>query len=329
MSKIFGIDVGNYATKSCNTSIISGYGVSSRPPFTGEEDCLFMNDKYYFLKSESFNYDADKTKDNRCVILTLFSIAEEILYVIKKANINYKDKVQEEISKIHDVTIAVGLPPLLLPTLKEATRKCYENFFADGDVKFRYKGYDFCLSMSKLYIFPQGASLVYQTFEDEILEKKYGNYIVVDIGGVTMDIIGFREDGKTPAPERCFTELSGSIKMYTTIRSKILSAYSINLTNSQIEDVLKGKPTGLDKNLDVKNAVIEYARDWTKEMIIDKCVENGIDFKSMPVVFMGGTSMLLHNFLEDKTFDIGSLHTYVTDTNANAKGYKLFARVLG
>ena len=153
MAKIFGIDVGNYGTKSYNTNLISGYKTSDKPPFTGAKDCLFMNGKYYYITSESFNYDENKTKDNRCVILTLFSIAEEILYSIKQKNINYENLIQEEITKVHDIVIAVGLPPLMMPAHEESTRKCYENFFANRDVTFSYKGYEFCLNITVKFIY--------------------------------------------------------------------------------------------------------------------------------------------------------------------------------
>lgn len=324
MSKIFGTDVGNYGTKSYDTNIISGFKVSDKPPFTGEHDCLIMDGKYYYITSESFNYDEDKTKDNRCVILTLFSIAEQILFDIKKKNINYDDLIQKEIDKVHDVVIAVGLPPLLKATHEKETIECYEKFFANGDVSFVYKGYKFCLNMERIFVFPQGAPLVFLKYEDDIMNKKYGNYVIVDIGGVTMDIISFAEDGMTPSPERCSTTKSGSLMMYNDIKRRILSDYSITLTNDKIEAVLGDKPNMI--KTEVKEAIKNCCREWVRDKIINACVQNGIDFETSPIVFIGGTSILLRPYIEE--MGLSEYHTYIDDVHVNAKGYRIYAKAL-
>ena len=74
---IAGIDVGNYDTKTQNTSIPSGYtGPLTEKPI-GDEYLKF-NGKYYVPSFERFAYEKDKTRTERCIILSLFALANEI-----------------------------------------------------------------------------------------------------------------------------------------------------------------------------------------------------------------------------------------------------------
>ena len=96
---IIGVDVGNYNTKSQNTVIPSGYeGPFLEATILGgyERGNLKWNGLYYIHSSKRLPYLADKTKDDRCIILTLMSISKEILLRTEKEGMSH-DEIQAAI----------------------------------------------------------------------------------------------------------------------------------------------------------------------------------------------------------------------------------------
>ncbi|MBR6327423.1 MAG: hypothetical protein IKR60_00920, partial [Alphaproteobacteria bacterium] len=150
------------------------------------KNILEYNGKYYVTNIDKrLAYKIDKTENDQCLILTLFSIAEEILYTLRR---DYKMKyAQEEINSIKEIKLGVGLPPGHFNNYVRKLNKYYTEKMGEG-ISFKYCNYSFNFKLSKIRIFPQDFIAFFKNKMIDI-PKDYDNYYIIGIGGGTVDII--------------------------------------------------------------------------------------------------------------------------------------------
>lgn len=313
MKRILGIDVGNSDIKSVNTSFPSGYTAYSVKPAMSNKYLLYK-DKYYVLTPNRKPYREDKTEDGRCIIFTLISIAEEILYSCKDMT---REEIQTKIDKIHELTLGIGLPPAHMTHLKDKTYAFYLKEFENG-IDFEYNGFVFSFKLHNLYVFPQNYSAAV-TIKNSSIIGKYNKYYVVDLGGITADVICM-VNGE-PIIEEVDSKNIGMLNLYENVIKRVRQETGINVDQNCVESVLKNEPTALKENViqSIKNGC--YA--WS-EYILDELSQSGIEFQAYPVVFFGGGTKALKQFMEKS--DLLGVHEFITDTHANARGYQILAK---
>lgn len=74
---LISIDNGNYAVKTPNFSFINGITEHSVEPPLADE-LLEYKGAFYTLSSTRMPYMRDKTRDDRCFVLSLFAIGKEL-----------------------------------------------------------------------------------------------------------------------------------------------------------------------------------------------------------------------------------------------------------
>lgn len=300
-----GIDVGNSDTKSPHTSIPSGIeSYTARPSMAKEY--LFYNGIYYIPTYERA-YLLDKTSSPTAFILTLFSIGKEIVSRLDKVS----DK-QAEIDKIDSINLGVGLPPGHLK-LGDATKQYYRKQFGDG-VVFEYCGYRFHLKLNFLQVSPQGYAAA-TTNRKIMIPSTFSTYTIVDIGGITVDIIPIING--TPNPNKCDSIEIGILRMFDGLATKINNEKQFVLDYNIIQGLLLGNPTILPD--EIKKEAFHYAEEWTGR-ILNTIRQRGFDFNTTPFVFMGGGSKLLKRYISKNPLVIKA--EYITNPNANAIGYQ-------
>ena len=307
-----GVDVGNYDTKTQNCTIPSGYSeYSVRPEIA--TNILEYGGKYYVPDiSERMPYIADKTADNRCLILTLLGIANEI---IKSAEIKDKKHIQQQIDQIREIKLGVGLPPGHFSKQKEHLEEYYHQYL-DGNVKFKYKKYDFCIRMVKLHVFPQDFVAIYKN-ESCKLAAAAKRYYIVGIGGGTVDVVPVIE-GK-PNANMCFSLPLGTRIMYNQIAADIQRQYGEMLDENLVEDVLKGDFSVLSD--EIKDLIHKDAKKHF-DNILNDCIQRGVKLNLYPTIFFGGGCVLLEEFINTNEMLHGP--EIIRDVRANAKAYARF-----
>ncbi len=314
-----GIDVGNFDVKSPNTTIPSGYTEYDVLPAITEE-YLEYNGKYYVPSQRRFNYKEDKTDSERCLILSLLSIAQELRY---KAYRSLSGKSTSEtdlaakIKKYDTIALGAGLPPQDWQKAKK-TKEYYEKHLSRG-IEFSYCGIPYGFDMNYCALFPQGwAAIITNPYYDEI--RKYNKFVAIDIGGGTMDIVPFVNG--LPATSDVITDNSGSLYMYKEIIKNVRTNFSLTLEESDIEAILMNQPTVLPDQ--IRKYIIEQTEKWTNDNIIDFAISNGINFKTTPSVFLGGTSKQLERYI--KKNDLVKNTYFLCDPRLNARGYAVLVK---
>ena len=168
---ILGIDVGNSDTKSQNTIFPSGYEgpYSFQPSFSS--DCLKFEGKYYTPSDERLFYLQDKTVDERCIILTLISIAKELILQFSASPDAERTSIQKSISEIRHIALGAGLPVAHYKKKYIENLLAYYQRYMGSGITFSYNDYCFSFIMDACRIFPQGgAAAVWMKAKGE--EKK-------------------------------------------------------------------------------------------------------------------------------------------------------------
>lgn len=314
---IIGIDVGNYDTKTQNTSTPTGYEgpFSEKPPIAGEY--LAVNGKYYIPTKTRFNYEKDKTQSERCIILSLFAIAKEIFY---RASSTKKDLSHENIQKLikntQEIGIGVGLPPAHYTSVRLTSLIEYYRKYLGKGLKFEWNDYQFDIVMKTCKVYPQGAAGAIDP--ENTYRKDFPTYFVVDIGGYTVDVLKYvndQLDGNWSSKEE------GIITMYDDIIDKTMVNYDMTLDGSLLEDVLMNR-----KNV-IPDDVVKFIKDKTKQHadnIVDLVRQLGVEFKAYPTLFLGGGSLLLEPYILQNKIINPKAVLFLSDPCANAKGYAKF-----
>lgn len=309
-----GVDVGNYDTKTQNCTIASGYKRYDTKPEIATK-ILEYNGSYYVPDiSERMPYVADKTQNDQCLILTLFGIAEELIYTAKKAikdGETATDSVQAEIDKYKHIKLGIGLPPGHFSSLSHKTLDYY-NERLSGEINISYKKYRFSFVIDTTRVYPQDFVAVFKNKESEIAKKK--RYYIVGIGGGTVDVIPVINGD--PDVNNCFSLESGTRVMYRKICADVQRSYGEMLDESLVEDVLRNEETILDDNI---KALIKENAEKHYADIINGCIQQGVKLSLYPVVFFGGGALLLKEYItSDKKMKNPEI---IADTHANAKAY--------
>lgn len=295
------VDHGNRNMKTEQFTFTSGLVESNSRPALGEY--MHYNGRYYALTEQRIPYMRDKTVDDRFFILTLFGIAMEA----EKQALCQNDAVLQ-------VELPVGLPPKHYGALY----KKFQGYFSGrGQQRFLYKGKPYAVEITHAAAFPQdyaAAMTIYPAI------SAYTKVVTVDIGGFTLDYLLIRS-GK-PDLSACDSLEKGVITLYNRVISRINSEHDILLEEADVDRIIRNEKT--DYGLPVLKTVQEMTRTYVDDLL-GTFRERGIDLKTGCVVFIGGGSLLLREYLEGSD-KIGH-SVFIEDIGANAKGYGLLYQI--
>lgn len=224
--------------------------------------------------------DLIKINDPKSQILTYTSIAE----AMKK-----KGKSNE------DIALIVGLPSGQHEALKKELRESLLN----KEVKIMLDFKEYYYKIAKVLVMAQCSGYF-------LIEDLEGEYLVFDFGGMTLDVTHF-SNGQ-PGEKHSYPV--GSKKLYGKITADLLNK-GVNYENYRAEEAIK------TKKITTKNGEVDY----DPSVVINNHIEDAIDlvkndfpYDNMKRIWIGGTSMLLKEWLVGENVKEDGLY-------ANAKIY--------
>jgi len=292
---LIAIDHGNSAIKTSRFQFCSGLTDHlTRPPLA--EDIIEYDGRFWTLSNTRIAYKRDKTRDNRFFILSLFAIVKELA-------------AAGPLKPLNTIDLAVGLPPEHYGNLRDGFARYFKK---TCPVHLTYNDTKLCITIRHVFVYPQayaavvpqGARLAQQPL-----------LFIVDIGGMTTDVLLLRS-GK-PDLEFCRSLETGIITMQNQLIGKVNSLHDMIIEDGHIAAVLRGGETILPAEV---QQTIRAAAQRHADTILDKLRELQVDLRSNPAVFIGGGALLLREHLER----VGKAE-FITETNANAVGYKMLA----
>ncbi len=321
-----GVDVGNSRTKSAHTEFISGYTQYEHEQLLANKSLYYKNKYYAETLDSPFPYVEDKRENDQCLILTLFSIAKEIIWRVKDSGrcANH-EMMQEEIRKYDNLNLAVGLPPGHFKQAQDL-KDFYLNALS-GKTTFKYGRYEFSFNTNKVAIYAQGLSAaVVSTDANKGLSipKNTAKYYVFDIGGYTFDMIPIIAG--EPDSANIHSEPLGVRPICEKIAGHIQTTMGHTYDEYIIENVIKESRNGNSLTYvpdDVKREILNYAQIYANRLI-DKAIQCGFTVNYNPILYVGGGSLLLKTFLQNNS-KVG-YSEWIESSNANAIAYEEYMK---
>jgi len=289
---IIGFDNGYQFGKTANLMFDNGVFPLGKVEPSIREHSLKYERKYYKVAEGRAAITEDKVSDENARLLTMVAIAKELS--------------AEGITKA-DVILAVGLPFSDFGREKKGLIQYYEQ---KPMLKYEFEGVRYNITISKVFVFPQCYSAISQR-----LGNMKKDYLVVDIGSKTTDVIYIR-DG-LPVESKSITIERAMVKWIRQIQASLQVQYGKNIPENEILKVILKQSSSLPKTYinHIRSGIIEQI-----EALILELEEREYDLTYTNVIYVGGGAVAVKNFTEQK-----ENIAYDCDILANAKGYEFLA----
>ncbi|WP_148206872.1 ParM/StbA family protein [Natranaerobius thermophilus] len=223
--------------------------------------------------------ELDKTRDKAYKVLAYSLIALAI----------EKNKDQMERDKEFPIINLVTNYPLNI--YNGQTKEQFEEFLKTSDFIHVFVNREHKLFWLKnCTVFPQTVPVSYanpSAFKNQIKG-------IVDIGGMTTQ--GVILDSFNIIPSSRFTENLGCLNLYNKVRKALNSYFTVNIQDYEMPTIIKnGLRVNTKKSLEIIDEII---RDHIKE-IQNAMTVNNWNEENIPIMFTGGGSLLLREYLEE------------------------------
>ena len=289
---IIGIDHGYGFIKTAHTEFVTGIAYFDDKPAT-QNNCILYNGKYCVVGGTRQPVMIDKTENDNYYIMTLAAIAKE-MELIKTTKAK--------------VTLCAGLP---LQYFSTQQKKFAEYLKKNKTVKFQFEDKNYGIEIEKVMLFPQGLAAVSSLSSVDF----NGTVYLIDIGSNTIEIVPL-VNGEPNMNELNTLALAGVIKAYKMVNKAIAPIYNIELSETQIMDVILDRKSTLPdaaRNI-VENALKEYSK-----LIVDSLLEHQISIQLSKCVFIGGGATVIKKY--SNLTSLPNIN-FVDEIHANAIGYE-------
>lgn len=287
---LLGVDVGYHSTKTHKGDVI--LSAISKKTNTLCNNKIIVDGQNYNLGYGLMTSDMDKIDSDINKVMSLYMMAK------------YNSR---------ETLLALGLPVGQYEHQKDRLR---ETVLSYNQSKVKYNGEDYRVNIKDVIVTPQGIAALYT------LSNLYGDYIVIDIGGGTIDIsyVSFSVSGAQIIKTE--TLYKGTRTVYTDILNAVNNEYQLKLTEQhQAEKLIKVglHVDGVQKDLSIIKPVLqEYVDSVTDD------IKTRYPYRTTPIYLVGGGAELLYNPLTKR---LPTVNKIVNAQFANAVGSYNLGRV--
>ena len=291
-SYVIGFDDGYQFGKTANALFDNGVYEMGKVEPSVKEHSLKYERKYYKVGEGRAAITEDKVSDENARLLAMVAIANELkIEGVRKA----------------DVVLAVGLPFSDYGREKKAV---VDYYLRKPSLKYEFEGMRYDITIREVYVFPQCFAAI-----SPRLSNMEGDYLVVDIGSKTTDVLYLRNG--IPVESKSITIEKVMVKWMKQIQGNLQVQFGKNIPESEILKVILKQPNFLPK------ACANLVCDDMKELLHSLALEleewqYGLQYINL--IYVGGGASAMRNFSEAR-----SNVAYDTDIHANAKGYEFLA----
>lgn len=284
MVEIKGIDNGYAFTKDNERRIFkSAYSLSDN--VISGTNHIIIDGVHYFVGNGQMTCDVDKTNttiNKVCTVTNLAMSGEKEYYIV------------------------AGLPIGSYKTQKDVFRQSILKY-NECDVRLG-NGRKFGYIIKDAYIFPQGAAALYSS-------NFQGDCIIVDIGGLTIDVAYIEYNFGKPSISKSDTWFKGMRILYSSIIEHVNNRFKLRLETHQAEKILLEGLSVKGVKQDMSFLQGTYA-DYINPILDELELKYPTD--TVPVKLIGGGSVFLQNAFK-RRFSV--VDTIQDSQFSNALGY--------
>lgn len=286
-TEIIGIDHGNRNMKTAHKVFSAAIQPLQTRPDNLENILEYQNRIYYVGGKVPVAERVDKTVNEDYYLLTLAGIAQELKY---RHMTNAKLK------------LGTALPPRRFQQQKDGFKKY---LMRTKELHFKFEGTYYHVVLENVYVFMQGHVVIHTGLEDVS-----GFCLLIDIGGGTLDLVGFIDgmpDGNYAISDKAV------LYCINRVNEEIVARLGTSVSPYIIESFMRnGEYDCPEKySTEIKKCLKEYSAD-----VYDIIRANNYNLDLTNMVFMGGGASIIKHFGDNKDRKV----RFVTDVCANAKG---------
>ncbi|MCM1441635.1 MAG: ParM/StbA family protein [Roseburia sp.] len=290
---IIGFDDGYQLGKTADFIFDNGVHMLGSVEPTLKEHSLFYDGEYFKVGEGRAAITEDKLSDDTARLRTMAGIAMELRSIgIYKA----------------DVVLAAGLP---FSNYGRDKMKLVDYYERQPKLDFSYEGEEYSVAVVKVIVCPQCYSAVASR-----LGSMKGDYLVVDIGSKTTDVVYVRNG--LPVESRSITIEKAVVKWMKEIQHDMKVQTGKEIPEYEIMKVM------LKEESHLPTVYIELIRRMLREKIRSlelELSERGYSLDYINLIYVGGGALMAH----DHAGKYRSHTAYDCDLCANAKGYEFLA----
>lgn len=236
------------------------------------------------------NTDYELSKQNHSHRLSIYLAIARLL--------EQAEKVKEPIA-FAQVNIAVNIPLSLYKSKSKKTE--FEEYLKNSGqlIAMSVNGKPFTFRIQSILLLPEGLGNVYQNM-DEYRDKRI---LIVDIGSLNVNYLEL--SNLVPQYDKMAVSTLGINILRGKIAETLSSKYGTMITDDVVEQIFKEKYLYLDgiKQPESKD-IVEKLIENHLQMVLNYAKSRKISFSNTSVVFVGGGSALLFNFISKFPFAI-------------------------
>ena len=286
--EIIGIDHGNRNIKTAGGAVFS----TSVQPISTKPDSLenvleYQNRSYFIGSGVPVMERVDKTENEDYYILTLAALAKEI-------------KARKLTSA--NVMMGAALPPRRFQSQKDGFKKYLSR---TKELHFRFEGIHYHVTLENVYVFMQGHVVIHT-----ILDEIPGFCLLVDIGGGTVDLVGFVEglpDGNYAISDKA------ALYCINRVNEEIVAKFGTGVPPYIVEAFMR--TGGYDCPEKYRTEITRCLKTYSAD-IYEFIQANNYNLDLTNMVFMGGGASIIQHFGSNE----GKRVRFISDVCANARG---------
>ena len=290
---IIGFDDGYQLGKTANFVFDNGVHMLGSAEPTLKENSLFYDGEYFKVGEGRAAVTEDKVSDDTARLRTMAGIAMEFR--------------KEGIHKA-EIVLAVGLP---FSNYGRDKLKLIDYYNRQDMLDFSYEGTDYSVTIAKVIVCPQCYSAVASR-----LGNMKGDYLVVDIGSKTTDVVYVRNG--FPMESKSITIEKAMVKWMKEIQRDMKVQTGKDIPEHEVMKVL------LKEESYLPIVYAELINGMMREKICSlelELAERGYDMDYTSLIYVGGGALMARGHAGKYR----SHTAYDCDLCANAKGYEFLA----
>ncbi len=290
---IIGFDDGYQLGKTANFIFDNGVHMLGSAEPTLKEHSLFYDGEYFKVGEGRAAITEDKISDDTARLRTMAGIAMEL----RNAGINKAEAV-----------LAAGLP---FSNYGRDKIKLIDYYEKQPVLEFSYEGEEYSVAIVKVIVCPQCYSAVASR-----LGNMKGDYLVVDIGSKTTDVVYVRNG--LPIESKSITIEKAVVKWMKEIQHDMKVQIGKEIPEYEIMKVMLKEESHLP--VVYTELVCQMLREKIRSLELELS-ERGYSLDYINLIYVGGGALMAH----DHAGKYRSHTAYDCDLCANAKGYEFLA----
>lgn len=286
---ILGVDVGYGYTKDSNSNIFKS-ACTTKEHTIGTPQEIIINGITHYVGKGAMTSEVDKTNSKINEVCTQYALA---------------------LNGDCEFYLVVGLPPGQYYDQRSALKKSILEY---NNSIISFKGIEYSPTICEVTVAPQAVASLYS------IPDFYGEAIVIDIGGGTMDVCLVEFNSEYVDIEKMNSVPRGLRTIMPDIAEVLMNEYKIKPNISDVEKYLKYGLTvdGNQVDLAFTETIFQnHVEEFTEEVKLTYPV------KTVPIFLVGGGAILLQSYFKKHFHNV----SIVPDPQfANARGYGVIGR---